>query len=127
MEDIIQIVKNEDEELPIPTAWRATFSSIVESFKNNDFRLNNKIEDVHTVSETEAERIAGNIGDYGDQLVSLPDEAWDTSIYRWMRGYWDVLVDLHTVDEGASDLVLFVKVRENESSYCFTVESVHVP
>jgi hypothetical protein len=44
-----------------------------------------------------------------------------------MRGYWDVLVDLFTVEEGASDLVLAVGVYEKGSAYIFEVQSVHVP
>ena len=123
----MQIVKVEEEELPIPTIWRQTFIDIVEAFKQGDFRLKNSIESVHPLTECEAERIERNIADYGDVLESLPDTVWTTSVYRWMRGHWEVLIDLYTQNEGLSDLVMFVKVTENEMKYWFTVESIHVP
>jgi hypothetical protein len=57
----------------------------------------------------------------------LPEETWKTSACQWMRGYWDVLVDLFTVEEGASDLALAVRVYEEGSAYAFDIQSVHVP
>lgn len=123
----VPVVKDEDSENPIPTAWRETFFEIVEAFKDEDFRLARKIAGVDPISEKDAVRIAGNIENYGAQLISLPGDAWRTSIYRWMRGYWDVLVDLYT-EEGASDLVLSARVYEDDHlSYRFEVQSVHVP
>ena len=127
MKEIIPVLKNEEDELPVPTGWRQALIDIVEAFKNGDFCLNNKIDFVHSVSEADADRIAGNIAAYGDELISLSEETWDTSIYQWMRGYWEILVDLVTLEEGVSDLVMFVKVRENAGKFCFTVEDVHVP
>ena len=127
MQEIIPIVKDEENELPVPTVWRQTFINIVEAFKNGDFQLDNKIEAVHAISESEAKRISGNIIAYGEEIVSLSDETWETSIYQWMRGYWEVLLDLCTLDSGVSDLVMFVRVRENDDKYYFTVQSVHVP
>jgi len=44
-----------------------------------------------------------------------------------MLDYWEVLVDLYTVNENASDLVLFARVYEEDQRYCFEIESVHVP
>ena len=41
-------------------------------------------------------------------------------------GYWEVLVDLFTVEEGCSDLALFVRVYPREGSYVFQILSVHV-
>ena len=71
--------------------------------------------------------IAENIEDYGDQLTSLPKGTWKTSVCLWMEEYWEVFVDLYTEDEGASDLVLAVRVYEENSDYVFKVHSVHVP
>jgi hypothetical protein len=120
-------LKDEENELPIPTPWRKTFIDVGEAFKDGDFHLKRGIAGVCPISAREAARIAGNIAAYGDQLISLPEETWRTSMYRWMRGYWDVLVDLHTVREGASDLVLFVRVHEDGDRYSFEIQSVNVP
>jgi hypothetical protein len=44
-----------------------------------------------------------------------------------MRTYWDVLVDLWTVESGRSDLALILRVYESEEEFRFEIESVHVP
>lgn len=44
-----------------------------------------------------------------------------------MISHWDVLVDLWTVESGASDLVLFARVFEVENGFRFEIASVHVP
>jgi hypothetical protein len=44
-----------------------------------------------------------------------------------MGGHWNVLIDLFTIEEGASDLVLEVKVREDGAGYSFEIHSVYVP
>jgi len=48
-------------------------------------------------SET-AKQIQEYIEDYGEQLVPLPEETWETSIYLWQGNYWDVIIDLWTAD-----------------------------
>jgi hypothetical protein len=120
------INKFEEEEATVPTQWRPTLSEILERFKCGDFMLAGKIDGVDHISATDAEVISSNIQSYGEDLVSLPDDTWTTSISRWMRGYWQVLVDIYS-EGGLSDLVLFVKVYESGSSYRFEVQSVHVP
>jgi hypothetical protein len=44
-----------------------------------------------------------------------------------MWSYWDVLVDLYTVEEGSSDLVLAVRVFERGNDFEFEIESIHAP
>jgi hypothetical protein len=44
-----------------------------------------------------------------------------------MGEHWDVLIDLYTLREGASDLVLFARGREIDGNYLFEIDSVHVP
>lgn len=121
------VLKKKNEELPVPIEWRQVFIDVVEAFKNGDFQLDDKIKFVNKVSALNAERMAANVTDYGDQLISLSDQTWNFSIYLWMDSYWQVLVDLVTLNEGVSDLVMFVKVRENAGKYCFTIEDIHVP
>lgn len=127
MAEIVPILKDEENERPIPTAWRKTLIDVVDAFKEGDFQLKRGICGVCPISEEEAARIAGNIEAYGDNIVGLPEGAWRTSIYRWMRGYWDALIDLYTAREGASDLVLFVRVHEDGSRFSFEIQSVNVP
>jgi len=79
------------------------------------------------ITENDIMRILNNISKYDGHLISLPEEAWETSICQWMCGYWGVLIDLFTIEEGISDLVLVVRVYENKLSYSFEIMSVHVP
>lgn len=119
--------KDEENQQPIPTAWRQTLSNIVDAFRDGDFKLERNIAGVHRLSEEDARRIARNIHSYGAHLASLPDDAWQRSACQWMRGHWDALIDLYTVEEGASDLALSVRVYEATLGYEFWVDSVHVP
>ena len=127
MNEKIAVFKDEDNQRPVPSVWRGTFCEIVEAFKDGDFELGRGIVGVRKVSQKDAARIAKNIQDYGAHLISLPDGAWQTSACQWMRSYWDVLIDLFTMEEGSSDLVLAVRVYEDDAAYSFEVQSVHVP
>jgi hypothetical protein len=127
MSDTVLVSKDEVRQGPVPSLWRSTLSDIVEAFKEGDFGLKRGVLGVRPISTEDARRIALGIKSYGAQLASLPAETWQTSACQWMRGYWDVLVDLFTVEEGASDLALAVRVYEDKSSYAFEIQSVHVP
>lgn len=120
-------VSKDDQQVPVPSNWRGVLSAIVEAFKEGDYSISRTIDGVSPVSPEDARRHERNIKAYGATLVSLPDEAWSTSVCQWMDGYWDVLVDLYTAEEGVSDLALAVRVHENGSAYVFDVDSVHVP
>lgn len=111
----------------VPHNWRATLIQIVEAFEQGDFTLRNKISRVHPISRKNAEAIAANIENYGAKLITLPEEAWRTSVCQWYGKHWDVLVDLYTTDEYPSDLVLHVRVLEEISDYVFDVHLVYVP
>lgn len=74
-----------------------------------------------------AAKIERNVKSYGAQLSALPDESWQTSACQWMGSYWDVLVDLFTVEEGAGDLAMAVRVYEEGLRYVFEIQSVYVP
>lgn len=123
----VAISKDEVNQSPIPSAWRNTFSAIIEAFVNGDFRLERDIVGVQSVTEVDAKRIEQNIASYGATLTTLPEDTWNTSACQWMRGYWDVLIDLFTIEEGASDLALSVRVSEVGGQYIFEVQSVSVP
>jgi hypothetical protein len=82
---------------------------------------------VEPVSPDVAAQIVEYIADYGETLLPLPAQTWDTSVTLWQRDYWDVLVDLWTEPGRRSDLVLHVEVREAGDSYRFRVGLVYVP
>ena len=99
----------------------------MEGLKKGDFDLVRRVKGVRPISAEDALRIADNIKCYGAQLTSLPEQAWQTSVCLWMIGYWHALVDLYTVEEGASDLVLDVRVYEEGQAFAFEIFSVYVP
>lgn len=121
------VLKDEAQQHFVPSVWRGTLYEVVEAFKSGDFALKRGVAGVRQLSAQDAERVAAGIKGYGMHLASLPEEAWATSACQWMRGYWDVLVDLYTTEEGASDLVLAVRVYEAPDGFEFRVLSVHVP
>ncbi|WP_217495011.1 hypothetical protein [Marinomonas sp. FW-1] len=127
MTNTVPVLKDEDNQTPVPTVWRNTFRLIAEALKEGDFKLNLRVSDARSISAKDAAIITANIRDYGDQLIDLPDDTWSTSVCQWMLDYWEVYIDLFTANEGASDLVLAVRVYEDGTSYIYEVQSVHVP
>ncbi|MDN4037290.1 hypothetical protein [Massilia sp. YIM B02443] len=127
MSDMIPISKDEHNQQPVPSAWRPIFVEIVEAFKDGDFNLIRGVKTVRPVSEKRAKAMTDNIVEYGARLVSLPENTWQTSVCIWMLDYWEVLVDLYTMEEGASDLVLHMRVYEEGPSYTYEVVNVYVP
>ncbi len=123
----IRVEKNEEEELPIPHLWRPIFKAIVNAFVQEDYGLSVGVKNVNPVSENTAEQIKEYIEDYGEKLIELPNETWDTSVYICYGNYWNVFIDLFTEDEGLSDLVLSAEVREFKSEYIVDVQLVYVP
>ena len=120
-------VKDEDEQRPIPTAWRPVFREIVKAFVRSDYRLSGGVLGVAPVSAKTAKQIAAYIEDYGEMLVELPEQTWDSSICIWTGNEWDVLIDLWTKGEGRSDLVLSARVSESKAGLVVKIEMVYVP
>lgn len=125
MSEVVPVLKDGQSQQPVPSVWRNTFKEIVEAFKQGDFAR--EIAGVRPVSAADAEAIAASIEGYGAQLVNLPEETWRTSVCQWMGAHWDVIVDLFTEEEGASDLILHLRVYEEGSAYAFEVHLVYVP
>jgi hypothetical protein len=123
---IISVTKDPHRQQPIPSEWRERISSIVAAFVAGDYSLEGLFPDV-TISTETATSIASSIDDYGAKLVPLPSEAWEYSCCQWMLGFWEVLVDLYSEDEGRSDLALSIRVKEVGAGFEFYVDSVHVP
>jgi hypothetical protein len=120
-------VKDGSSERPIPLAWRPTLRAIVEAFVSGDFALARGISGVAPVSAKTATQIRDYLADYGATLVTLPDQAWDTSVCIWYGDHWSALVDLWTLEEGGSDLVLQVRVVEAGTAFKTSVQLVYVP
>ncbi|MEL6371297.1 MAG: hypothetical protein AAFR03_11330 [Pseudomonadota bacterium] len=127
MHDDHPVLKDEQHERPVPTVWRSTLAKVVTSIATRDASIGTGISGVHPVPDQDAKRITANIKAYGDELVPLPEDSWSTSIYQWSNGFWEVLVDLFTANEGASDLVMFVRVYEQSDGYSYEIHDIHVP
>jgi len=123
----IVVEKNEEDELPIPHIWRPTFKAIVNAFAEKDDKISSEIKNVNPISIETAEQIKEYIDDYGDELIKLPEETWDSSVYISYGNYWNILIDLYTKNEGLSDLVLNAEIRENNNEYIFDINLVYVP
>jgi len=123
----VPVLKN-DSENAVPTCWRPVLREIVDALAAKDFALESGVLGVESVSSAQAEHIQNYVANYGATLVTLPDEAWETSVCMWNgRHSWDVLVDLWTQTEGRSDLVLSVRVTEQASDFGFKIHMVYVP
>ena len=117
----------DDAEHSIPEAFRDTFRQIATAFAAGDFELrHHRIAGVSPVDQAIAGQIADNIAAYGERLAPLSDATWEWSVYRWMDGHWQMLVDLSTTGEPVSDLTLHAKLYDGDSG-SLQIDSVHVP
>jgi len=82
---------------------------------------------VAPVSDDTAAHIRDYVQDYGATLAALPEAPWETSVCMWAGNHWNVVVDLWTEEEGRSDLVLQLRVRENRVGEIVEVHMVYVP
>lgn len=120
-------IKDENIEQEIPSEWRESFRNIVDDIRYKHLSSKSIGKNSYSVSSDDAEHIYASIDAYGEMLGDLPEEAWETSVCRWMGNYWHALIDLFTVAEEPSDLVLFADVHEDGLSHHIQVLSVHVP
>lgn len=124
---IIEVEKDEDNQLPIPSEWRQLFVGIVNSFVFKDYLISSGIDGVSPVSQETAVQIEEYITEYGETLIALPSETWESSICLYQGDSWDILIDLWTESEGRSDLALSATVKETESGYIVHIGMVYVP
>jgi hypothetical protein len=123
----VKVEKDEENERPIPTDWRVAFSNVVDAFVRKDYSLSLGVAGVSSVSNETANHIKEYLEDYGQELVQLPQETWESSVCLWMGSHWDVLIDLWTVGEGQSDLVLKAQVTESMNGYRIDIGMIYVP
>lgn len=126
-ESLVLAIKDTESELPIPTAWRPVICRVVDAFVRRDYQLNAGVPGVAPVSAKTAEQIRSYIQDYGAELVDLPEETWASSVCIWQGNRWDALIDLWSLSEGRSDLVLSLQVLEAQSGFEFVIYMVYVP
>lgn len=119
-------MKSSEHELPVPTAWRPTLRAISNGIISGNLSFR-EIPHVKEATPEVSSLIGLTVGSYGDNLIELPEDTWESSVCRWMGHYWRVLLDLYTEHGRPSDLVLFCNVFERDDGYLFEVESVHVP
>lgn len=127
LEQTFPIQREVGQELPVPSRWRPTIASIVDAFCEGDFSLARGIEGAHLSNALDGAWLAQQVEGYGATLDRLSPQAWQTSICVWMGEWWEALIDLFTLKEGRSDLVLFLRIYQRETSYDFEVGSLHVP
>jgi len=123
----IPIEKNTDRELPVPTAWRAALKELADSFVVNGFNLSKSTFLIRAIDEDIVKINKSNIENYPDQIGTLMQKSWDTSVYVLTRKDWAVLVDLSTSDGKTSDLVLHTTVSEIAGSYKIEASLIYVP
>ena len=123
----VPVLKDVTKEQRVPSLWRPALTEIVEALVERDYGVKRGVLGVESVSDQTARHIASYIQDYGEELSSLPAETWASSVCQWMDGHWEVLVDLWTRNEGRSDMVLSVRVSEQEVGYCYQIDMVYVP
>lgn len=129
IEDSVEViaVKDEKNERPIPSAWRSVFRDVIHAFVKHDYQLKTGISGVAPISTDTASQIQNYLQEYGETLIELPEETWDSSVCIWMGGNWEALIDLWTLTEGRSDLVLSAKVSESDDGFLFYINMVYVP
>jgi hypothetical protein len=121
------MLMKDDSEHPVPEPLRTTIRQIANAFVAGDFQLReHPIAGVRPVDPDTAEWMADNIAAYGDTLATLNEETWTRSVYRWMEGYWDMLVDLTTSSEPVSDLTLHAKLFEAGKDFELEIYGVYV-
>ena len=101
---------------------------MVEAFKDKDFERLNTLPSVQCIDVAYAAEIAENIDAYGAHLMSLAEEAWHTSVCLYMENEsWKAIIDLFTVEEGRSDLILDLFIVKKENQFIFQINNIYVP
>ena len=123
----VPATKDETSQQPIASAWRPALVHLVASIARDDFYPERLPPTVDRIRPDVVAQIRDYLREFGETLAELPDACWESSLSRWMGDHWDAIIDLWTVESGASDLVLAVRVYEGQSEHRIDVESVHVP
>lgn len=121
------MLAQDDKEHPVPEELRPRFRELVAAFVAGDYQLSRHVLDgIAPIDDDTGQFIARQIAAYGGILAPLCDEVWQRSVYLWMDGYWEFLIDLTTTEEPVSDLALLAKLFDDRNGR-IEVSSVHVP
>ena len=120
-------LKDDEAAHPVASQWRPTLVKIAKALAEGDYELARGIPSVAQVSKDTAQAMQEYVEEYGETLVDLPDETWDSSVAQWMGTHWDVILDLWTDESGSSDLVLNLRVFEDGKWFRYEIDSLHVP
>mgnify|MGYP006155643247 CR=1 FL=1 len=120
-------IKDIENEHPIASHWRPIIKRAVNAFSQNDFGLSTPIENIKPIPVDIALANKNYVSDYGEVLISLPEDTWETSCARWMGDYWQIIVDLFTENEGRSDLVLNGRVMVKNGNISLEIGLIYVP
>lgn len=122
------MAEKDDAEYPIPPEWRPLLTNVVAAFVEGDYGLQRGIENVSPVDADTAEWVAESIAAYGEPLAPLDPAVWERSCCSWdpANDHWRLLVDLTTVAEPVSDLVLHARLSDTDPPM-LTIYAVYVP
>jgi hypothetical protein len=122
------MLQKDDAEHLVPQHLRPTFRQIADALVAGDFQLRrHPVARVRPVSEQTANWVADNISAYPEPLAPLNDKTWDRSVYVWMDGHWQVVVDLTTKSEPVSDLALHANIYQAGDDFEVELYGVYVP
>ena len=122
-----EVLALKDAEGPVPTAWHEALREIVKAFVAGDYGLEKGVANVAPVAAETALRIRKCLQNYNATLIPLPDATWGSSVCIWYGDHWDALIDLWTQEEGQSDLVLHIQVRDAAPRFIIQIHLVYVP
>lgn len=122
------MAEKDEAEHPIPPEWRPLLTAVATAFVEGDFALRRGIDGVAPVDAGTAEWIADSITAYGEALAPLDPAVWERSCCSWdpANTHWRLLVDLTTVTEPVSDLVLHARLSDTAPPM-LTIYAVYVP
>jgi len=120
-------LKDLEKEHSIPDVWKDSICEVVIQLTKDNFELHNVSEYIVLQSSDMAKFNRENVLEYGCCLKALSTECWEHSCYQWQGNYWDLIIDLCTVEEDVSDLVLKGRVYPINSGYKYEFGMVYVP
>lgn len=123
----MEAIKDLVNEHPIASHWRPIIKLAADAFAKNDYGLEKPVDGIQTIPIDIALANKDYVSDYGEVLINLPEETWETSCAQWMGDYWEIIVDLFTENEGRSDLVLNGRVFEDSVSMSLEIGLIYVP
>lgn len=115
------------EQEPVHEVWRPTIEAIVTAFAEGDFALTRGIAGVAASTARDGDERRRAVASYGVTLASLSQETWKSSVSMWMGEWWDVIVDLWSVESGRTDLVVELRISEHGEGYRYVMGIIYVP